>query len=59
VGCAAKATKKDNAIRARTGTALDEKTGADVNRANVRKNGHINGDSHPAICASEKVITAA
>ena len=57
LGWAASATKKANAMRALTGNALEEKTGADVNTANVRRNGQSMGDNHATRSASENVIT--
>jgi hypothetical protein len=59
VGWAANATKNASAIRARTGNALEENTGADVNTASVRKKGHIKGDNHSVNWASDSVITPA
>ncbi len=45
-------------MRARTGKAFEEKMGAEVNSAKVRKKGQISGDNQVVSCVSEKVITA-
>ena len=58
LACVANATKKASAILARVGNARAEKMGADVNTAKVRKKGQRIGESHAAICASVKEITA-
>ena len=57
LACIATATKKASATLTRRGMAREEKTGAEVKNASVRKNGQNKGDNHAAICASDMEIT--
>ena len=52
-----RATSIDRPILTRMGTALDEYSGADVIRANTRRNGQITADSQEMIWPSVNVIT--